>query len=192
MFVQVIEGTAGDPDRLRSQLGTWVKELAPGAAGWLGHTAGVAADRTFFAAVRFESADAAMANSQRPEQTAWWEETSRCLGGDVRFADCTDVDPIATTPGSDDAGFVQVMQGRGNRPAMLTAAKGLQGFFARMRPDVLGAYVAWEGEDRFSQLVYFASEAAAREGERQRGIQIAAVHFHRFIDLPDPWLASAS
>lgn len=191
MFVQVIEGKVADRDRLRSQVDTWLKELAPGAAGWLGHTAGVAPDGTFFAAVRFESADAATANSERPEHGAWWEETRQCLRGEVRFVDCTDVDTIGKSGGSDDAGFVQVMHGRGNRPAMLTAAKGLEGFFARMRPDVLGAYVAWEGEDRFSQLVYFVSETAAREGERRRGIHIAAVTFDRFIDLAEPWLASA-
>lgn len=191
MFVQVIEGQVGDGDSLRTQIDTWLKELAPGATGWLGHTAGVAADGTFFAAVRFESAAAAMANSERPEQGAWWDETARCLVGETRFADCPDVDTIALSGGSDDAGFVQVMHGRGNRQAMLTAAKGLEGFFARMRPDVLGAYVAWEGEERFTQLVYFVSETAAREGEQRRGIHLAAVRFDRFIDLSDPWLASA-
>ncbi len=191
MFVQVIEAKVRDPDRLRSQIDKWLKDLAPGATGWLGHTAGVAADGTFFAAVRFESADKAMANSERPEQGAWWEETTRCLVGDARFADCSDVDTIAISAGSDDARFVQVMQGRGDRHAMLTATRGLERFFARMRPDVLGAYVAWEGDDRFSQLVYFVSEAAAREGERRREIHFAAARFDRFIDLPEPWLASA-
>jgi hypothetical protein len=191
MFVQVIEGRVTDLDRLRSQIDTWLQQLAPGARGWLGHTAGVAPDGTFFAAVRFQSADAAKANSDRPEQSAWWEDTAQCLGGDVRFADCHDVDTIAQRGGSDEAGFVQVIQGRGDRQAMLAASKGLEGFFARMRPDVLGAYLAWEGEGRFSQLVYFVSEAAAREGEQRYEIVMAATEFHRFIDLPEPWFASA-
>ncbi|MGH9231427.1 MAG: hypothetical protein ACRD07_22330 [Acidimicrobiales bacterium] len=191
MFVQVIEGKVGDLDTLRSQIDKWLKQLGPGATGWLGHTAGVAADGTFFAAVRFRSAEAAKANSNRPEQGAWWEETSRCLVGDVRFADCRHVDRIGTRHGSDDAGFVQVIQGRGDRQAMLAASKGRHGFFARMRPDVLGAYVGWEGAGRFSQLVYFESEAAAREGEQRYEIVMAAVQFDRFIDLTEPWLASA-
>ena len=114
MFVQMIEGKVGDLDKLRRQIDRWVKQLAPGAQGWLGHTAGVAPDRTFFA-VRFESAAAAKANSDRPEQGAWWEGTAPCLAGDVRFADCHDVDAIATRAGSDDAGFVQVIHGRGDR-----------------------------------------------------------------------------
>ena len=191
MFVQVIEGKVSDADKLRRQIDTWLTQLAPGATGWLGHTAGVAPDGTFFAAVRFESADAAKANSDRPEQGAWWEETARCIEGDVRFADCATVDTIGSSGGSDDAGFVQVIQGRGDRDAMLAAAKGLAGMFARMRPDVLGTYLAWEGEGRFTQLVYFTSEAEAREGERRRAIVMSAVQFDRFIDLTEPWVASA-
>ena len=191
MFVQVIEGKVGDRDRLHSQIDKWLKEVAPGATGWLGHTAGVASDGTFFAAVRFESAESAKANSDRPEQGAWWEETTQCLAADVRFADCADVDTIGSRGGSDDAGFVQVIQGRGDRQAMLAASKGLEGFFARMRPDVLGTYVAWEDDDRFSQLVYFTSEAAAREGEQRCEIVMSAVQFDRFIDLPEPWFARA-
>ncbi len=190
MFVQVIEGKVGDRSMLLSQVDKWVKELAPGATGWLGHTAGVATDGTFFAAVRFESAEAAKANSDRPEQGEWWAETSRCIEGDARFTDCREVDTIGLSAGSDDAGFVQVMQGRGDREAMLVASRGLAGFFARLRPDVLGAYVAWEGGDRFVQLVYFTSEAEARAGESRRQIVISAVKFERFIDLPEPWLAS--
>jgi hypothetical protein len=190
MFVQVIEGKVGDGDKLRSQIDEWLKQLAPGAAGWLGHTAGVAPDGTFFAAVRFESADAATANSNRPEQGAWWAETSRWIEGDVRFADCGDVDIIGTRGGSDDAGFVQVIQGRGDRAAMLAASRGLAGMFARMRPDVLGSYVAWESESRFTQLVYFTSQDDAREGEQHCEIRLAAAECDRFIDLSEPWLAS--
>ena len=191
MFVQVIEGKVGDRDALQGQLDKWLKELAPGAAGWLGSTAGVAPDGAFFAAVRFESADAAKANSDRPEQGAWWRETAQCFEGEVRFADCRDVDRVGVRAGSDAAGFVQVIEGRGDRLAMLAASRGLEGFFARMRPDVLGSYIAWESEGRFIQLVYFTSEDAAREGEQRCEIVMSAVEFDRFIDLTEPWLASA-
>ena len=51
---------------------------------------------------------------------------------------------------------------------MLAASKGRETFFARMRPDVLGAYLAWQDKSRFSQLVYSESEAAAQVGERRR------------------------
>ncbi len=191
MFVQVIEAEVADRARLRIQFDRWVKELAPGATGWLGSTAGVAEDGTFFAAARFESAEAAKANSDRPEQGAWWEETSQCLEGDVRFADCRAVDIVGKRGGSDDAGFVQVIRGRGDRQAMLAATKGMASFFARLRPDVLGTYVAWEGDDRFTQLVYFTSEEEARAGEQRREILMPAVESHRFINLSDLWFATA-
>ena len=202
MFVQIIEGKVRDKEKLRSQVDKWMQELAPGASGWLGSSAGVAADGTFFAAVRFESAEAAKANSDRPEQGAWWEETSQSLDGDVRFADCSDVDTFGRG-GSDDAGFVQVIQGTGDRDAMRAASEGLDEFFARVRPDVLGGYLAWEGGGRFTQVVYFTSEAEARKGEQERDSQMspedtermnkmmAAVQFDRYIDLPEPWLHSA-
>ena len=191
MFVQVIQGRATDAMGLRKQLERWNEELRPGAEGYLGTTAGVTEDNEFIAGARFESEEAARRNSDRPEQGAWWEETAQCIVGDVRFADCADVDTLGARAGSDDAGFVQVIQGRGDRQAMLAAAKGLEGFFARLRPDVLGTYVAWEDDERFSQLVYFTSEAEAREGEQRCGIVMSAVQFDRFIDLPEPWFASA-
>ncbi len=60
---------------------------------------------------RFESAAAAQANSERPEQGEWWTETERCFDGDVTFTDSEDVDTFLAG-GSDDAGFVQVMKDR--------------------------------------------------------------------------------
>jgi hypothetical protein len=202
MFVQIIEGKVRDKDKLRSQLDKWHQDIAPGATGYLGSTGGVAADGTFIGAVRFESAEAAQANSDRPEQGAWFEETAQGFEGEARFADCSDVDTIGRG-GSDDAGFVQVIQGTGDRDAMRAAAEGLDEFFARVRPDVLGGYVAWEGGGRFTQIVYFSSESEARKGEQERDSQMSpedtermnklmsAVQFERYIDLPEPWLRSA-
>jgi len=41
MFVQVIQGHTGNSGQVRAQLDKWVKEVAPGAEGWLGTTSGV-------------------------------------------------------------------------------------------------------------------------------------------------------
>jgi len=68
MFVQVIRGQATDPQELRGALDTWSEQLAPGAMGWLGSTAGVTDDGQFVGIARFESEDAARRNSDRPEQ----------------------------------------------------------------------------------------------------------------------------
>ena len=40
MFIQVIQGTIVDADLLRRQTERWVRELEPGAPGFLGSTGG--------------------------------------------------------------------------------------------------------------------------------------------------------
>ena len=72
MFVQVIQGKAKDAAGLRKQWERWDQELKPAAKGYLGSTAGVTADGEFIALVRFEDEAAARANSDSPEQSAWW------------------------------------------------------------------------------------------------------------------------
>jgi hypothetical protein len=115
MFVQVIRGQVSDPEQVHSALDQWAEQLAPGAAGWLGSTAGVTDDGQFVALARFESQEAARRNSDRPEQTQWWMETSKLFTGDVTFDDSSDVTAdVSGDPGT--AGFVQVMQGRGSDP----------------------------------------------------------------------------
>ena len=41
MFVQVIEGRVRNPDAVKSALDEWLRDVAPGAIGWLGSTGGV-------------------------------------------------------------------------------------------------------------------------------------------------------
>lgn len=198
MFVQIIEGRVRDVEGLRDQLSTWVSELAPGAVGWLGSTAGVTADGTSVAVVRFESKEAAKANSDRPEQGAWWERTKGHFDGDVSFIDCPDVDTFGGD-GSDEAGFVQIIGGRADRSAVLAVADEMERILRRMRPDVLGGILAWPGDGAFVQVVYFTSEGEARANESaQPSPQDQAawerlsslMEFDRFLDLPDPWLHS--
>ena len=94
MFVQIIEGRTSDADGLRRQVDRWQAEVRPGAAGYLGVTSGVAADGRSIAIVRFESEADARANSDRPEQSAWWSETEKYLGDDVSFTESSDVTPF--------------------------------------------------------------------------------------------------
>ena len=110
MFVQVIQGGVKDPDGLRKSLDRWITDLAPNADGWHG-TTGACSDNLFIAVVRFASADAAKRNSESPEQGRWWAEVTSSLEGETHFADYDDVSLLGPG-GSDDSGFVQVMQGR--------------------------------------------------------------------------------
>jgi hypothetical protein len=198
MFVQVFQGRASDADGLRHQLDRWDRDLKPGADGYLGATSGVADDGTFVSVVRFESVDAAQANSDRAEQGAWWSETETRFDGDVAFEDCNEVQTFLFGD-PDDAGFVQVIRGRARDKARLKELdEEILEWFPAMRPDYLGSLRAWYG-DRFTEVAYFTSEAEAREGERRLNESQQAAHFNEwldlvddvvFIDLKDPWLYS--
>ena len=111
MFLQVIQGKVVDPERFSASLDRWVDELGPSADGWLGTTSGTYGDNSFIALVRFESAEAAKRNSDRPEQGQWWADFASSLDGEASFDDFDDV-VLMGPGGSDEAGFVQVMRGR--------------------------------------------------------------------------------
>ena len=97
MFVQVIQGHVSDAAQVRAQLDKWVAEVAPGAMGWLGSTSGVTEDGQVVALARFESEEAAQQNSERPEQTAWWEEMAALFTDEPVFHNSTSVE--VDTPG---------------------------------------------------------------------------------------------
>jgi hypothetical protein len=200
MFVQVIQGHAPDAARVRDQLDRWARDLAPGATGWLGSTAGVTEDGTLVALARFESEEAARRNSDRPEQTAWWEETASLFTDEPVFHDSTEVDvDVAGEP--DRAGFVQVMQGRTRDPErarQLMADDPTD--WREYRPDVLGSLTATHAGGEWTMFLYFSSEDAAREGEQKeppaetqrlmKELDNLSVGGTAFFDLRDPWLHS--
>ncbi len=68
MFIQVIQGKVSDEAGLRRCMDRWTEDVRPGATGFLGCTQGLCDDGTFIALARFESAEAARRNSERPEQ----------------------------------------------------------------------------------------------------------------------------
>jgi hypothetical protein len=167
MFVQVFQGKVSDGSAVLDLMDEWVRELAPGADGWLGSTAGVTEDGTLVALARFESEEAARRNSDRPEQGAWWERMAALFTSEPEFRDSTSVD--AETYGDPgEAGFVQVMQGRSSDPARsreLMAADPTD--WQSFRPDILGTLMADHPDGEWSMAIYFRSEAEAREGEQK-------------------------
>jgi hypothetical protein len=196
MFVQIIEGTTSDVPSLRRQFDRWGQELRPGAEGFLGSTVGVTDDGRTVTIARFASEEAAIANSNRPEQAQWWAETEKCFEGTVGFTDSTDVD-LLRDGGSDEAGFVQVMRSEGiDRDRVRAFDEAIDPFLDDERPDVLGGIRIWTGPDRCTEVVYFSNEDEARRGERDLSpeAQAAFAEFAdlmegvEFLDLRDPWL----
>jgi hypothetical protein len=198
MFVQVIEGKVSDKSALRRQLDRWQDEIRPGATGFLGSTTGVTDDGVCFAIVRFESAAAAKANSERAEQGAWWSETEKCFDGPVSFTDSEDVEEFLGG-GSNDAGFVQVMKTATSPDRAVV--KDLDDQFEKhagtWRPDLLGGVRIWTGDASTVEVNYFTSEAEARENENKEPPAELAELFAQyadvianteFVDLRDPWL----
>ncbi len=202
MFVQVIQGRVSDAARVRTQLDKWVAEVAPGAVGWVGSTAGVANNGTLVALARFESEEAAQQNSDRPEQTDWWNEMATLFTDDPEFHNSTSVE--VDTPGDpSQAGFVQVMQGRTSDPdrareLMANDPTDWQAF----RPDILGTISVGHDDDAWTMAIYFTSEEAAREGEKKepppemqemmKEMDALSIGEPAFFDLTDPWLHAPS
>ena len=168
MFIQVINGTATDVEAMQRAVDRWEAELRPGAVGYLGTTLGFTDDDRFVVLARFESADAARANSDRAEQGEWWAEMEK-LTKDVTVHDCSRIETLFGG-GKDDAGFVQVMQGRIKDPAKALAmfARGaeMERVLGAARPDVVGEVVAIHDDgDGYTDAVYFSSESEARANE---------------------------
>ena len=199
MFIQVITGTTYDREGLQRQAERWEQELRPGAAGFLGSTGGVTDDGRFIMAARFESEEAARRNSAREEQGAWWAETEKYLDN-VAFQEGTEV--LTTLGGgSNDAGFVQVMRGRVADRAKATQLIAQMGEFEELmrqhRPEFMGDVTVLHPDDTYTDVIYFTSEAEAREGEKKpmpsEGMEMfeefmSTMPVNEYLDLKEPWL----
>lgn len=195
MFIQVIQGRCSRQDELRTLMDQWVRELGPTAPGWLGGTYGFTDDGMFVGVVRFESREAAMANSGRPEQDAWAAKMQQLFDGSVEFHDCDDV-TMFLDGGSDRAGFVQVIRGKVEDPDRLKAMLADTQQLHEMRPDIIGGTLAIEPDGTFTETVAFTDEASAREAEgREAPPEVRqeldyAMQGATFYDLHHPWFNS--
>ena len=201
MFMQIITAKVKDEQAARASFERWGTDLLPGATGFLGSTAGIGADGTLVALARFESEQAAQANSDRPEQGAWWSEVEGALDGEATFQDSTDV-TMWLDGGSDEAGFVQVMMGRSPDIGKLreVSEAGVEQL-REVRPEIIGGTFAVVGEDGYVQTAYFTSESEARSSEsagpppeveamiEERMQLMGDVTYH---DLHDPIFISAT
>ena len=197
MFIQIIQGTSTRHDEIRALAERWRDELGPTAPGWLGGTFGFTDDNMFLGIVRFESREAAMANSDRPEQAAWAEEMNALMDGQPEYHDSDDV-VLLMDGGSDTAGFVQVIRGK------VTDVERLKALFAdtdelhRIRPEILGGTLMIEADGSFTETVAFADEESARAGERKElppefsEAMQSLMQDVTFLDLHRPFFTSAN
>ncbi len=194
MFVQIFSGRVADEFTLWQALDRWEAELRPGAEGFLGSTAGVTKDAKGIVIARFDNEEAARRNSDRPEQGAWWAEAEKAFTGPVTFFDSGDVDVFLGGPAS-EAGFVQVMRGRGDRERARSMQTRTEAVLAPERPDIVGGITAWGSDGSFVDATYFRSETEARAGEAGELSDKARALFEEFtatmpveeyLDLSDP------
>jgi len=200
MFAQIIKGKVSDSAAVRTVVDRWMNELGPTATGWLGSTGGVTDDGRSFELVRFESEAAARANSDRPEQGEWWSEMEKLFDGDPTFQDSTDVE-VEEIGDLDSAGFVQVILGR---VSDYERVKQLMATFPSPaesgRPEILGSVSVGLDGGQYAYVIYFTSEAAARQGEaKEMPLELKAafeemaaleVGEPEYLDLKTPWLDS--
>jgi hypothetical protein len=202
MFIRVIQGRATNPPGIRRDLGRWQRQLAADADGWLGSTTGITEDGWSITVVRFASEEQARRNSDRSEQREWWRDASQHLAR-VVFHDAPKVHTYRDG-GSDQAGFVQVIQGHTDHmERMVSLGRDQEEVMAREAPHILGVTVA-EHADRpgdFTQIVYFTSEQDARsydqgapieEDEPAQEERRSLMTNLRCFDLRDPQLLSPS
>ncbi|MGH3457791.1 hypothetical protein [Aeromicrobium sp.] len=193
MFIQVIQSKSTRQDEVRALMEEW-GELPNEGYGFLGGTYGFTDDDTFIGVVRFESKEKAMANSARPETDAMAQRMAALMDGPPTFYDCDDV-TVWLEGGSDDAGFVQIIQGRtddvdGLKAAMTDDSDDLR----QQRPDVIGGTMGITDDGTFINTVAFTDEASAREGEKNTDPPEefqTLMSDVRYYDLRDPWFASA-
>ena len=117
----------------------------------------------------------------------------------VTFFDCPQVD-VWMDGGSDDAGFVQVMEGHTSDADRM---REVMGRFANemhaIRPEIIGATIALHGDGAFVETVYFTSEEEARQRESMPPPPEMAQTMQEeqqlmdnitYLDLHQPWLVS--
>ncbi len=198
MFIRVIQGRATNPPGIRRDLGRWQRMLAADADGWLGSTAGITDDGWSITVVRFASEAQARRNSDRPEQREWWRDASQHLAR-IAVHDAPKVHTYGAG-GADEAGFVQVIQGKVDDPSRLKAMMTDTTQLHEMRPEILGGTLAIEPDGTFTETVAFTDEAAAREGEQRMMAELpddrreeleSLIGSATFHDLHHPWFETA-
>jgi hypothetical protein len=193
MFVQVIKGKTKNPEAMLALGEKWQKELRPGAAGYLGSTIGAAADGTFLAAIQFSDDAAAKANSERPEQGAFFKEMAQYIDGEPVFRESSDTSTMFDGP-TEKSTFVQVMESTCKDRAQAEAMESGEMLeqLRAARPDLLGGLRVWFDGGDVLEAAYFTSETDARHAEKSSAFDEPQQDFASlydnmtYVDLTNP------
>ena len=197
MFVQIIQGHVRDPEQVKAAIDAWVRDLSPGADGWINSTGGVTDDGQFIGLACFTDLN-------RPTATA--NGPSRASGGSARRSSSTarsrSTTPTTwspTTRATRTGRFVQIVQGQGrDRDRALTLLLRDSDEWARFRPEVLGTTACSYGDGEYTVAVYFTNEQDARAAERKQlpphlaeemaEVRRLQVRETSYFDLHTPWI----
>lgn len=137
------------------------------------------------------------ADALRRQIETWREEIAPTAEG---WLGGTDQATTFLDGGADDAGFVQVIQGRMTDPGRYTAfANRPMDRLRDARPEVIGGTMALDADGYFTQTVAFTSESAARRGESQEMPEDVRKAYEEemslmkdvaHLDLRHPWFSS--
>lgn len=196
MFVTVIRARSVDNATTQSAWKQWAAALRLGCDGFLGSTAGVAPNGQLVLVARFTDEEAARRSATPGNGASEWALIERACVPPLAVFESEQVD-VSMGGGSDDAGFVQVLFGHGDRVRARDVLLRGEAVLQRERPDIIGGFTAWR-DRTFVDVAYFRSESEARAGEsrelsaegREWFEQLASVmEFDEFVDLPHPWFA---
>jgi hypothetical protein len=200
MFGQVIQGHTSNPTGVRQAMERWVRDLSPGAVGWVGITAGVTHHGEFIAVFQFDGEEATRANSHPRDQDQWWTEICALLDDEVTVRNGVRTE-VFRAGDLGQADFVQVVQGRvSDLDRAREHMHALQEALKVHLPALLGSVTVEHGAGGFTRALYFSTEDEARAGELDLPPEIRArdqeareliVGPLEFLDLREPWLYAA-
>jgi hypothetical protein len=197
MFIQMVQGPCSRRTEMRALVDSWCNAIAD-EEGWLGGTYGFTDDNRFVGIVRFTDSRACVEAAQRPGADTFWAEALELLDGPIDIHQSDDV-TLMFDGGSEDAGFVQVLQGQLKDAAQmryLLADQDMTAMLHASRPEILGATLAISQDGTFTETIAFTDEALARQGEsirmpeQVRRTLDTAVADVAYLDLRNPWFAT--
>jgi hypothetical protein len=161
MYVELLQGRAGDRAKLEDAWKYTLAKLAETADRWISATAGAASDGSFQALLGFESEEGAFVTADRLQANGTWDRLGRTVQ-ELRFSDC----PRVRTFGGedlDDTAVMQVRQGKVLQVDRLIATfeeAGRSGSRRDRAGAALGGLLCWDETGTATSALYLGS----REG----------------------------